>query len=609
MSAAVPGRVTAALWRAQAGAFLRQVEAAETAIDEQYVVDAGLLDTSSADPRDLDWLAGTHVKVGALALWDGDPSAGELRVVGAFDPVGAMPNVVGSRLTAETFPPEQLVETVVAVDGEICVVVPVRTTTRDWGLLGVVGAIDSTSARETYQHWASLLCASLESQRLQEEVRKSALYDSLTGLPNRRLFLEKLKAAIALRGRSGAQFGVLFLDLDGFKLINDSLGHQMGDRVLTAVGDRIGAELRAVDTGARFGGDEFAILLHDTDALDALVVARRVQDALARPLDLDGSDVSIRTSMGIATSTVEYASGEDILRDADTAMYRAKTDEPGTIAFFDEEMRADAVRRQVLHTEIRLALEEHQFEVFYQPIVNLVSGRTDRFEALVRWRHPDRGLVMPDEFLPVMEETGLIVGLGHWIVEEVCRQLAEWGPRVVSVSINISDREFWHRGLLPHIVDVLRSHRLTPDRLALEVTEGVLMRHPEMALRMMHEMHDAGLRLHIDDFGTGSSSLETLHRFPVDAFKIDRSFLRSLDSGDHTTELMTALVGLGRSLGLAVVAEGVETGDQLAFLTSIGCAAGQGYLFMPAVDRDHAPALLDRSLAPIDREEPAPAER
>jgi len=476
------------------------------------------------------------------------------------------------------------------------VVVPVRTAVRDWGLLAVVGAIDVTSARETYQHWAALLCAALESSRLQQEVRRSALYDQLTGLPNRRLFLERLKVAIAQQVRSGQPFAVLFLDLDGFKLINDSLGHQTGDRVLAAVGARIGRVLREVDTGARFGGDEFAILLHDTDPAGALLVAHRVQAALAETLDLDGPDVSIRSSIGISTSSVTYASGEEILRDADIAMYRAKLDEPGTIAFFDEAMRAHALRQQVLHAEVRRALDEDQFEVFYQPIVNLTTGRTDRFEALVRWRHPDRGLVLPDEFLSVMEETGLIVRLGRVVLEEVCRQLADWGPRVVNVSVNVSDREFWHRDLLPHVLGVLRRHHLAPERLTLEVTEGVLMRHPETALRLMREMHEAGLRLHIDDFGTGYSSLETLHRFPVDAFKIDRSFLRSLATGDHTVELMTALVGLGTSLGLAVVAEGVETGEQLAFLKSIGCATGQGYLFMPAVSKDRASALLGRSL-------------
>jgi EAL domain-containing protein (putative c-di-GMP-specific phosphodiesterase class I) len=326
-------------------------------------------------------------------------------------------------------------------------------------------------------------------------------------------------------------------------------------------------------------------------------VAHRVQGALAETLDLEGADISIRASMGIATSSVEYTSAEDVLRDADVAMYRAKSDEPGAVAFFDEAMRAHAVRLQQLHAEIARALEQHQFEVFYQPIVNLASGRADRFEALVRWRHPQRGLVMPDEFLPVMEETGLIIRLGYWILDEVCRQLAQWGPRVVSVAVNISDRQFWHRDLLPRLVETLARHHLEPDRLTLEITEGVLMRRREVALDLMQQLHDAGLRLHIDDFGTGYSSLETLHRFPVDAFKIDRSYLRNLASGGHTSELITSLVGLGRSLGLPVVAEGVETPEQLAFLQSIGCAAGQGYLFTPAVSNEQAPDLLDRDLA------------
>ena len=595
--ASASARVTAALWKAQAGAFLSQVEATETAIAEQYVVDAGLLDTTRSDPRTLDWLAGTHIKAGLLALWADEPSSGLLDIVGSYDPGRALPDQVGTRTMVQSFPPMALIDLLAAAEREICVVVPVRTATHDWGLLAIIGAVDSISTRETYQHWAGLLCTALESQRLQDAVRRSALYDALTGLPNRRLFLDRLTAAIARHDRSGTPFTVLFLDLDGFKLINDSLGHQMGDRVLTAVGDRIGRELRAVDTGARFGGDEFAILLHDTDPSGALLVAHRVQAALARTLDLDGPEISIRASMGIASSSIDYTSGEDILRDADTAMYRAKADEPGAVAFFDEAMRAHAVHQQHLHTEIHRALEEHEFEVFYQPIVNLTSGRTDRFEALVRWRHPERGLVMPDEFLPVLEETGLIIPLGHWILDEVCGQLAQWGPRVVNVAINVSDREFWHRDLLPHVLEALARHRLTPDRLTLEITEGVLMRRPEVALHMMHQLHDAGLRLHIDDFGTGYSSLETLHRFPVDAFKIDRSFLRSLASGDHTTELITALVGLGTSLGLAVVAEGVETGEQLVFLQSIGCATGQGYLFMPAVTHDEAGDLLDHDLA------------
>ena len=609
---ATSARVAAAMWKVQAGAFLRQAETTESVIAEQYVVDAGLLDNGRSDPRDLGWLTGTHVKAGALALWQDGPASGRLQIVGAYDSAKVLPNLVGDVMTTEHFPPEPLIAVAAAANREVCVVVPVRTAERDWGLLGVVGQIDTTSARETYQHWAALLCTCLESQDLQETVRMSALYDRLTGLPNRQLFLERLGQALAQWQRSRTPFAVLFLDLDGFKLINDSLGHQMGDRVLTGVGTRILRELREVDTGARFGGDEFVILLADTDPGGALVVAERLQTALAEVHDLDGHEISTRASLGIATSAIEYTSAEDVLRDADTAMYRAKSAEPGTLAFFDSAMHASALRRQSLHSQINRALRENQFEVHYQPIVNLATGRTDRFEALVRWRHPERGLVLPQEFLPVMEETGLIVRLGHWILDEVCRQLAKWGPAVVNVSINVSDGEFWRQDLLAHVLQTLARHGLDPGRLTLEITEGVLMRRPEVALRMMREMHLAGLRLHIDDFGTGYTSLETLHRFPVDAFKIDRSFIRSLASADRTAELIAALVALGKALGLAVVAEGVETGEQLTFLQDIGCATGQGYLFMPAVTGDHAADLLGRSLRVEDPDiapdEPVPRE-
>ena len=589
-------RVAAAMWKVQAGAFLRQAETTETAIAEQYVVDAGLLDIGGSDPRDLRWLTGTHVKAGALALWEDGPSSGRLQIVGTYDPATSLRGLVGAVVATERFPPDPLIAQAAAAGREVCVVLPVRTVERDWGLLGVVGEIDTTTVRETYQHWAALLCASLESQRLQETVRKSALYDALTGLPNRQLFLERLEYALALWQRSGTPFAVLFLDLDGFKLINDSLGHQMGDRVLTAVGARIVRELRAVDTGARFGGDEFVMLLADTDPAGALVVAKRVQAALAEVHELDGHEIATRASLGIATSAIGYTSAEEVLRDADTAMYRAKLAEPGTLAIFDAAMHTHAQHRQSLHNEIHRALEENQFEVHYQPIVNLATGQADRFEALVRWRHPERGLVLPDDFLPVMEETGLIVRLGHWILDEVCRQLAAWGPAVVNVSLNVSDAEFWRQDLLTHVLETLQRYDLAADRLTLEITESVLMRRPEVALRMMREMHLAGLRLHIDDFGTGYSSLETLHRFPVDAFKIDRSFIHSLARADHSAELISALVGLGKALGLAVVAEGVETDEQLTFLQDIGCAAGQGYLFMPAVTGDRAADLLGRSL-------------
>ncbi len=712
-----------ALWQLQAGAFLQQAETTEAALKEQYVVDAGLLDAAHSDPRTLGWLATTHVRAGVLALWKG--ASGRLQVTGTYDPEGLVPDLVGAATTPRRFPPAALIDA--AADGGVCIVVPVRTRDRDWGLLAVIGEINSSSALETYRHWAAQLCSAFEAQELQHAVQKSeeryalaarasndglwewdphagdiylserclallglrpaakdalleqwvalihpdevaqtrqhmrsvadgdeetasceyrirtaddsyrwvmsralgvrsaggsvervvgsladiherrsledklrenALYDALTGLPNRRLFLSRLEHAVALWQRSQTPFAVIFLDLDGFKAINDSLGHQMGDRVLNAVGTRIQHELRGVDTGARFGGDEFAILLDDTDEDGVFQVAQRVQSALGKVIELDGNEFTIGASLGVATSAIGYTTAEDVLRDADTAMYRAKETQRGAVSFFDAQMHVHAMQELRLNADIRRALEENQFEVRYQPIVNLVTGRTDRFEALVRWRHPERGLMMPDDFLPAMAETGSIIALSHWIIDEVCRQLAAWGPGVANVALNVSDREFWHSDLLNHVLDSLQRHHLSPDRLTIEITEGVIMRRPEAALLLMRDLHDAGLELHIDDFGTGYSSLETLHRYPVDAFKIDRSFIAGLTTSDRTEELVRAIIAMGKALGLAVVAEGVETDDQLRFLQQVGCATGQGFLFMPAVSGEHAPKLLGRVLGP-----------
>ena len=592
----VSARVAAALWKVQAGAFLHQTEITDVAIAEQYVVDAGLLETGGSDPRELQWLTGTHVKAGVLALWEDGPSSGRLRIVGAYDPAKALPDLVDTIMPSEDFPPEPLIATGAVAGREVCLVVPVSSREKDWGLLAVVAEIDPTTARETYRHWAGLLCAALESQHRQEEVRRSALFDGLTGLPNRQLFIQQLEQALARWKRSGTPFTVLFLDLDGFKLINDSLGHQMGDRVLKTVADAISRELRAVDMAARFGGDEFMILLSDTEPGRAMVATRRVQAALAQVRDFDGHEIVTRASIGIASSAVEYTSAEEVLRDADAAMYRAKATEPGTVAFFDAPMHESALRRAALAEEVLRGLQEHQFEVHYQPIVNLDTGRTDRFEALVRWRHPERGFIEPADFLADIEETSLIVQLGHWVLDEVCRQMADWGSQVANVSINISDKEFWSQDLLTHVLTTLRRYNLAPNLLTLEITESVLMRRPEMALRIMQKLSEAGLRLHIDDFGTGYSSLETLHRFPVEAFKIDRSFIQTLTSAENSSELISSLVKLGKALGLSVLAEGVETEEQLALLQGLGCATGQGYLFMPAVTGDRVAELLGRSL-------------
>lgn len=595
MASTASGRLAAAVWKAQAGAALFQAERSAAAIAEQYVVDAGLLDPSGRDPRDLHWLATTHVKAAALALWDGEPENNQLTVVGDFSR-GQSLGLVGTSLRTEDFPPRSLIQQGDPASREVTVVVPVSARDKNWGLLAVVAKIDAVTARETYRHWAALLAPALESQRRQEEVRRSALYDGLTGLPNRQLFVRELDQAMARWQRSRAPYAVLFMDLDGFKLINDSLGHHVGDLVLKWVGTAIASQLRAEDTASRFGGDEFVVLLSDTTADDALLAALRIQDALSRANIFDGHEVVTRASIGIASSEVAYFAAEEVLRDADAAMYRAKGAEPGSIAFFDEPMHNHAKERAALAHDVVTGLHRNQFEVHYQPIVNLESGRTDRFEALLRWRHPERGLLAPEDFLPAIEDTAFIVQLGHWVFNEVCRQIAEWGPEVVNVSVNISDKEFWSQDLLRTVLATVEKHGLEPGRLTLEITESVLMRRPEMALRIMQKMHEAGLRLHIDDFGTGFSSLETLHRFPVDAFKIDRSFIQTLASADNSAELIESLVKLGKALGLSVVAEGVETPDQLDFLRELGCVTGQGFLFMPAVEPGKARELLGRSL-------------
>jgi len=596
----VSARVAAALWKAQSGALLRQMETTEAAIGEQYVVDAGLLETGGADPRNLKWLDETSVVAATLALWEEPLFSGLLKIVGDYDCANGGRNLIGTVVPGEDFPPESLVARAAPANHEACVVLPVSTPKQDWGLLAVVAQIDPTTERETFQHWAALLCAALESQSRQEEVRRNALFDNLTRLPNRHLFVQQLEKAIARWRRSRMPYSVLFLDLDGFKLINDSLGHQMGDRVLKTVGSEISAALRSVDTAARFGGDEFVILLSDTEAGRAMVAAKRLQAKLDKVRDYDGHEIVTRVSIGIASSAVEYANAEDVLRDADAAMYRAKSSEPGTVAFFDAPMHESAVRRAELAKDVLRALQTDQFEVHYQPIVNLATGQTDRFEALVRWRHPDRGLIEPSEFLGDIEETSLIIQLGHRVLDDVCGQMAEWGSRVANVSINISDKEFWSQDLLSHVLATLERNNLAPDLLTLEITESVLMRRPEQALRIMQKLHDAGIRLHIDQFGTGFSSLETLHRFPVEAFKIDRSFIQTLTSTGDSAELISSLVKLGKALGLSVVAEGVETEEQLEYLQKLGCATGQGFLFMPAVTAERAGELLGHPLRAED---------
>jgi len=435
-------------------------------------------------------------------------------------------------------------------------------------------------------------------EETKEHFRHAAFHDSLTGLPNRAMFTELLKAEIETsKRRRDHMFAVLFLDLDRFKNINDSLGHTHGDLLLVAFAERLEKALRPVDTLARFGGDEFAILLSGmTDATDTVRVAQRIQDELTQPFVLDKNSAFATASIGIALSSSGYDRPEDILRDADTAMYRAKENGKARYELFDHGMHARAVSRLQLESDLRQAVEQKEFSVFYQPIVCLQTGRLSGFEALVRWNHPRRGLVSPGDFIPVAEETGLIVPIGDWVLNEACKHIRECqlnspSHRSLSLSVNLSARQVAQPDLLEQIKQALATSKLNPHCLKLEITESVVMENAEAAALMFKQLRSLGVQLSIDDFGTGYSSLSYLHRFPLNYLKIDRSFVMRLTT-DNDNAIVRTISTLARNLGMEVIAEGIETEEQYQQLKMLGCEYGQGYLFSRPVDNNGVRLLL-----------------
>ncbi|HMO10513.1 MAG TPA: EAL domain-containing protein, partial [Actinotalea sp.] len=712
----------ARLHHLESQAFTAETSALDEAFEEQFAVDTGLLGSGSADPRSLAWLTRTHVTSAVLALWRPAGSA-ELSTVGVHDPAGGLQHLLGTTAGVRSFPPSALVERASAGSAEVCVVVPVRSPDRDWGLLALVWRVDTASARETYHHWGTLLAASLERMALQdavatserryataaratneglwewdldrdslylsgrgraligldgddldlaavlrqvhagdreavrsalaevrvrvgrptevefrvgedsprwllfrglgvsddgaevarvvgsvadigprkqleERLRQAAMYDPVTGLANRRLFTDRLADAIRRHERDPSRgYAVVFLDLDGFKLVNDSLGHPAGDVLLRAVADRLSSGLRAGDTAARFGGDEFAVLLADPEPEDLLLVAERLAARVAAPVELGAERVSVTASIGITTSGERVRDTAQVMRDADIAMYHAKESAPGTAALFDRAMHDRAERRLHLHTELNAALEHSQFAVHYQPIVSLDGSPVTRFEALLRWHHPERGLLPPAEFLQALTDGPLIVTLGEWVLDRVCAQIAQWRAErgvVATVSGNLSHREFWSPGLVRAVSDALACHGVGAESLALEITETVVMTDVPAARERMRALRDLGVRLHVDDFGTGTSSLHALRSFPVDALKIDGAFVRDLPGNDQTAKLVAVIVEMGRALGVRVIAECVENDLQADFLRSHGCPDAQGWLFGHAMPGDAAGALLGR---------------
>jgi diguanylate cyclase (GGDEF)-like protein/PAS domain S-box-containing protein len=438
-----------------------------------------------------------------------------------------------------------------------------------------------------------------DRKRAEEQLLHDAFHDALTGLPNRALFMDHVKMAIQRSRRNGERlFAALFLDLDRFKIINDSLGHMVGDQLLVGIAHRLEACLRPGDTVARLGGDEFTILLEDlAETEDAIDVARRVQEAVSQPFNIGGHEVFSTVSIGIALSTTGYERAEDLLRDADTAMYRAKMLGKKRHVVFDKGMHDRAMELLQIETDLRRAITRREFFLNYQPIVSLETGKVCSFEALIRWRHPERGLVMPSEFVPVAEETGLIIPIGQWVLAEACRQMREWQKffgisESVTMSVNLSGRQFSQADLIEQVSAALREAGLKPGCLKLEITESMVAENIDTAIGMLTQLRDLGVGLSIDDFGTGYSSLSYLHRFPIDTLKIDRSFVTQMMDNTENAEIVRTIVTLARSLDMNVVAEGVETREQLRHLSELECGYGQGYLFSKPVSAGQAIELL-----------------
>jgi diguanylate cyclase (GGDEF)-like protein/PAS domain S-box-containing protein len=439
-----------------------------------------------------------------------------------------------------------------------------------------------------------------QRKRMEEQLIHGALHDALTGLPNRTLLMERLGRALdRSRRKPGTLCAVLVVDLDRFKMINESMGHQQGDRLLIAFTRRLEAFLPSGTTLARLGGDEFCMLLEDLrDFNQATMLADRMQEALGMGFDLEGQEVYAAVSIGIAVGGAQTPGSAEILRDAETAMHRAKASGKGRYEVFDASMHAKAVHLMTLETDLRKALERMEFRLHYQPIVSLEDSSLTGFEALIRWVHPKLGMVSPMDFIPLAEDTGMIIPIGRWVLWQSCKQLSEWQKlfvdgRTLTMSVNISGKQLQDMDLVRQVQAILKETGLEPTALKLEVTESAIMENPERAAAILNSLRDAGIKLSLDDFGTGYSSLSYLHRFPFHNLKIDRSFVSKLEAGDKDTEIVKVINSLAKNLGMDVVAEGIETEGQWALLHRLACGYGQGYYFSKPLEDSAARKLIE----------------
>jgi diguanylate cyclase (GGDEF)-like protein len=436
-----------------------------------------------------------------------------------------------------------------------------------------------------------------------QQMAYSAEHDFLTGLPNRMLLNDRLDRAVALATRHTKKVAVLFLDLDGFKYINDSLGHPTGDKLLQSIAKRLVDCIRGSDSVSRQGGDEFVVLLLELEqAEDAAITARRMLHAVAQPHSIDRHDLHVTSSIGVSVYPDDGLDAETLIRNADTAMYQAKENGRRSFQFFKPAMNVRAVERQFIEEGLRRALERREFALHYQPKVNLTTGAITGAEALLRWTHPTRGLVSPADFIPVAEDCGLILPIGAWVLREACEQARAWmdaGLPATSVAVNVSAMEFRNENFLDGLVAILNETGFDPRSLELELTESVLMKHAAVTATILRTLRKSGIRVAVDDFGTGYSSLSYLQKFPVDAVKIDQSFVRQISTAGDDTTIVKAVIGMARGLKLRVIAEGVETPEELAFLRAYRCEEAQGYYFSRPVPAQQFAMLLRNGLPEI----------
>ncbi|MBU2090674.1 MAG: EAL domain-containing protein, partial [Alphaproteobacteria bacterium] len=436
----------------------------------------------------------------------------------------------------------------------------------------------------------------------EERVQHDALHDTLTGLPNRVLFIDRLRQTLARGKRTGSSaFAVLFIDLDRFKVVNESLGHMRGDELLVTTAHRLEEVLRAGDTVARMGGDEFAVLLEDTSStVEAASIAHQILDAISNPMMLDGKEIVSTASIGVALWDENYKGPEDILRDADLAMYSAKSEGKARIALFHATLHKRAVAILDLESDLRRALDRNEMVLHYQPIISLDSGQINGFEALVRWRHTDHGVLSPLDFIPLAEETGLIVPIGEWVLRRACEQMGIWHADFpdrppLQINVNLSSRQFGKVDLVRSVIDTLQSSGMDGSFLKLEITESALMENAQRSTKMLEQLKQLKIKLSIDDFGTGYSSLAYLRTFPIDTIKIDKSFITDMVTNRDNLEIVRTITALAHNLNLDVIAEGVETAEQLAQLRALGVEYAQGYFFSKPCDVPAATELIQRN--------------